>query len=431
MTPATTPPAISTPSRRRLRGLEIFMRDDRSPLYRHGIVAKIVAEYIARLEKSFSCWRNRLGFMESFRISRAESGFPVFQNVLELENDRRQAEQRLANIPAGRRAARRDGRLHPAPQGISGSAAEVDGRAALSGRRQGRRRVRPVHRSPRRPRSRSIRRPCGPIYLVHWATLRRLGQPAADLYGDGGGFLRGDGRANWSTTTASSTRRSTFRCRSTACSTRSWPTASTISPKRTRPTRCRRRPSPAISTRISRRCIPSSCGASCSGRSIRPASPSTIRRSPRCCPRCARPENAWLLTWTIQEVYSKGERPGRKGLWSSEQGHAGIPHQHRRSRSRAPGRVELREACADPARGLSGALCRRRGAEDLLRLQGPHPVEGTGDQRCLEVRRGKSCPSRRTLSPCTGRGMRQRSAAVLSRLGERCRVEGQRTANED
>jgi hypothetical protein len=29
-------------------------------------------------------------------------------------------------------------------------------------------------------------------------------------------------------------------------------------------------------------------------------------------------ENAWLLTWTIQEVYSKGERPGRKGLWSSE-----------------------------------------------------------------------------------------------------------------
>jgi hypothetical protein len=29
-------------------------------------------------------------------------------------------------------------------------------------------------------------------------------------------------------------------------------------------------------------------------------------------------ENAWLLTWTIQEVYSKAEKPGRKGLWSSE-----------------------------------------------------------------------------------------------------------------
>ena len=31
-----------------------------------------------------------------------------------------------------------------------------------------------------------------------------------------------------------------------------------------------------------------------------------------------KPESAWLLTWTIQEVYSKAERPGRKGLWSSE-----------------------------------------------------------------------------------------------------------------
>ena len=31
-----------------------------------------------------------------------------------------------------------------------------------------------------------------------------------------------------------------------------------------------------------------------------------------------KPENAWLLTWTVQEVFSKAEQPGRKGLWSSE-----------------------------------------------------------------------------------------------------------------
>src|SRR5690606_25138878 len=46
-----------------------------------------------------SCWENRLGFMETFRISRAESGYPVYQNVLELENDKKSAEQRLAAIP--------------------------------------------------------------------------------------------------------------------------------------------------------------------------------------------------------------------------------------------------------------------------------------------------------------------------------------------
>jgi len=82
-----------------LGGLEVFMRDDRSPLYRHGIVAGIVAEYISRLETSFSCWKNRIGFTDKFRISRAESGFPVYQNVLELENDRRTADKRLAAIP--------------------------------------------------------------------------------------------------------------------------------------------------------------------------------------------------------------------------------------------------------------------------------------------------------------------------------------------
>ncbi len=101
MTPSSDPAAqYFSAIAAALGGLETFLRDDRSPLYRHGIVAKVVAEYIARLETSFACWKNRLGFMESFRISRAESGFPVFQNLLELENDRRQAEQRIASIPS-------------------------------------------------------------------------------------------------------------------------------------------------------------------------------------------------------------------------------------------------------------------------------------------------------------------------------------------
>ena len=30
-----------------------------------------------------------------------------------------------------------------------------------------------------------------------------------------------------------------------------------------------------------------------------------------------KPENAWLLTWTVQEVWSKAERPAKRGLWSS------------------------------------------------------------------------------------------------------------------
>jgi hypothetical protein len=82
-----------------LGGLDIFLRDERSPFYRHGLIAQVMAEYIVRLEKSFSCWRNHLGYAEKFKISRADSGFPIYQNVLELENDRRQAARRLAALP--------------------------------------------------------------------------------------------------------------------------------------------------------------------------------------------------------------------------------------------------------------------------------------------------------------------------------------------
>ena len=30
-----------------------------------------------------------------------------------------------------------------------------------------------------------------------------------------------------------------------------------------------------------------------------------------------KPENAWVLTWTMQEVFSKAEIPAKRGIWSS------------------------------------------------------------------------------------------------------------------
>ncbi len=62
--------------------------------------AGLIMPYITRLKASLDCWQNRIGFVERFTISRAESGFPAFQNVLELENDKGRAEARLASIPA-------------------------------------------------------------------------------------------------------------------------------------------------------------------------------------------------------------------------------------------------------------------------------------------------------------------------------------------
>ncbi len=82
-----------------LDGLDLFLRDASGPLQNHDLVGRVVSPYIALLEASFRAWQNRLSHSPAFRISRAESGFPVHQHVLELEKDRRTAAERLSAIP--------------------------------------------------------------------------------------------------------------------------------------------------------------------------------------------------------------------------------------------------------------------------------------------------------------------------------------------
>lgn len=299
-----------------LSGLEIFMRDDRSPLYRHGIVAKVVAEYIARLEKSFSCWRNRLGFMESFRISRAESGFPVFQNVLELENDRRNAGQRLAAIsePDEIRAEMADFILrHKAfPAALQRSMAErlyledVDGGSAFGPFTLAQ--TAKVSVNPKTGR---------PFYLVHWAsfdgaanlpliymvTVEDSSAPMIkQLVGRDGKLnqeveipLPVDGLLN----PELAHRFDDFTEKNSAYSLSPATIAvnldkdfDTLHPKQLR----RVVLGPFYSAGITEH------------NSTVAEVLSKVRKA----------ENAWLLTWTIQEVYSKAERPGRRGLFSSE-----------------------------------------------------------------------------------------------------------------
>ncbi|MGI6851875.1 hypothetical protein [Mesorhizobium sp. 1B3] len=299
-----------------LGGLEIFMRDDRSPLYRHGIVAKVVAEYIARLEKSFSCWRNRLGFMESFRISRAESGFPVFQNVLELENDRRSAGQRLAAIPEPNeiRAEMADFILrHKAfPAALQRSMAErlyledVDDGSAFGPFTLAQ--TAKVSVNPKTGR---------PFYLVHWAsfdgaanlpliymaTVEDSSTPMIkQLVGRDGKLDEGveiplpvDGLLN----PELAHRFDDFTEKNSAYSLSPATIAvnldkdfETLHPKQLR----RVVLGPFYSAGITEH-------------------NSTVAEV---LSKVRKVENAWLLTWTIQEVYSKAERPGRRGLFSSE-----------------------------------------------------------------------------------------------------------------
>ncbi len=82
-----------------LGGLSTYLSNPDVVLPGSGLAGQLLLPYVARLTNSFACWENRIGFTEQFRISRAESGFPIFQNVLELENDRLMADKRLATLP--------------------------------------------------------------------------------------------------------------------------------------------------------------------------------------------------------------------------------------------------------------------------------------------------------------------------------------------
>lgn len=299
-----------------LAGLETFMRDERSPLYRHGIVARIVAEYIDRLETSFSCWRNRIGFTEQFRISRAESGFPVFQNVLELENDRRQAARRIAAIPepAELRAEMADFilRRKAKPEALQKSMAE---RLYLEAVKEGSvfspfllAQTVKVSVNPKTMR---------PFYLVHWACFDGVANlpliymatvedsspsMVQQLVADNGklsekvdiplpveGLLNPELAHRFDDFTE---KNSAYSLSPSTIATNLDKDFETLHPKQLR----RVVLGPFYSAGITE------------NNSVVAEVLSKVTR----------PQNAWLLTWTIQEVFSKGERPGRKGLWSSE-----------------------------------------------------------------------------------------------------------------
>ncbi|EHK57496.1 hypothetical protein [Allomesorhizobium alhagi] len=299
-----------------LSGLEIFMRDDRSPLYRHGIVAKVVAEYIARLEKSFACWENRLGFMDKFRISRAESGFPVYQNILELENDRRTAGKRLAGIPepGELRVEMADFILRHKefPSALQKSMAErlyledvkdgvVFGPFMLA-------QTAKVSVNPKTFR---------PYYLVHWATF--------------------DGTANLPLIYMA-----TVEDSSKAMVEQLVGEDGKLSEKVEIPLPVDGLLNPELAHRFddfteknSAYTLSPATIASNLDKDFAELHPKQLRRIvlgpfytagitehnsavADVLSKVRKQENAWLLTWTIQEIYSKGERPGRKGLWSSE-----------------------------------------------------------------------------------------------------------------
>ncbi len=81
-----------------LAGLTTFMNDAASGSRQHDVIAAIVSEYVERLDGSLESWRSKLAFENKFRVSHTESGFPAFENVLDLKNARKSASDRLSEL---------------------------------------------------------------------------------------------------------------------------------------------------------------------------------------------------------------------------------------------------------------------------------------------------------------------------------------------
>ncbi|MEO0496130.1 MAG: hypothetical protein AAF141_01995 [Pseudomonadota bacterium] len=83
-----------------LKGLGTYLADGASPTRTHNLIGRIAAQHLTALEASFEAWQHRVSFTERFRISKAQSGFPTFHNILDLTNDAKKAEPALASLPS-------------------------------------------------------------------------------------------------------------------------------------------------------------------------------------------------------------------------------------------------------------------------------------------------------------------------------------------
>lgn len=317
MTPQTSPIVQYFEAvRRALDGLDTYLNDSESPLYKHDLIGTVVTEYLARLRGSMTSWQDRVAFADKFRISQAESGFPAFQNVLELENDRKEAQKRLAALPDEDNIRKEmvdfilTKRAFPAA--LQRTMAERRYLKTVEGGEHFSPMVLPktvrVTVNPKTGR---------PFYVVHWgyydgtANLPMIYIAAVEdstpemvqaLVGPDGKMKPGvdiplpvDGLLN----PALAHRFDDFCDKNSSYSLTPVTIATSMD-----------KDFPTLHPKQLRRFILGPFYHS--GVTVHGATVDTILQ------KVSRPENQWLLTWTLQEVFSVNEKPGKWGLFGSE-----------------------------------------------------------------------------------------------------------------
>ena len=66
---------------------------------KHNLIYEVVNLHLNKLRWAFECWKKSIWFSEKFQIDLLDSGLPVFQHVLQLENDSAHVKEMLQDLP--------------------------------------------------------------------------------------------------------------------------------------------------------------------------------------------------------------------------------------------------------------------------------------------------------------------------------------------
>ena len=80
-------------------GLDAVLLSQSEQVRRNNLIYQTLAEHLERLRHSFTCWRHKCLISDRFNIDRKDSGFPVYQHVLNLSEDQNHAQERLIDLP--------------------------------------------------------------------------------------------------------------------------------------------------------------------------------------------------------------------------------------------------------------------------------------------------------------------------------------------
>ncbi len=65
----------------------------------HNLIYDVVNQHLEGLRQAFECWRSAVWFTDRFRIDLDDSGLPVYQHILQLQNDFNRRREMLDELP--------------------------------------------------------------------------------------------------------------------------------------------------------------------------------------------------------------------------------------------------------------------------------------------------------------------------------------------